>query len=95
MIYWLRPRAKDEAFDAEKEWRVTWLRGVDDQLPIELRTVGAEFVSYVEMALPLDAVRKIYVGTKRDVRRTAGSLAAYLQDQHALVDIEECHIPFR
>jgi len=86
---------KDEAFDAENEWRVTWLRGVDDQLPIRLRTVGPEFVSYVEMPLPIEAVRRIYVGSKRDVRRTAGSLAAYLHDQHAFVEIEECHIPFR
>ena len=87
---------KAAVFEPENEWRVTWLREVDGELPIKLRSNGPELISHVEMPLPLEAIRKIIVGTKRDLRRTAGSLASYLHSQGmGHVEIEESRIPFR
>jgi hypothetical protein len=87
---------KDTVFEPENEWRVTWLREVDGELPIKLRGSGAELISYVEMPLPLEAIRRIVVGTKRDLRRTAGSLASYLHGQGVgHIEIVESRIPFR
>jgi hypothetical protein len=87
---------KDSEFEAENEWRVTWLRDVDGELPLHIRSAGAELISYVEMPLPIEAIRRIVVGTKRDVRRTAGSLAAYLYAQGVYhIEVDESRIPFR
>jgi len=87
---------KKPVFSAENEWRITWLRGVDAELPIALRNDGTEVISYVEMPLPLRAIKTIVVGTKRDVRRTVESIWAYLERLGVLhVQFEECEIPYR
>jgi len=87
---------KDSVFEPENEWRVTWLQEVDGELPIKLRGSGTELISYVEMPLPLAAIRRIILGTKRDLRRSAGSLASYLRGQGVgHIEIVESRIPFR
>lgn len=88
---------KDEVFKLENEWRVTWLREVDDgDINVKVRSDGGEIVSFVEMPLPLDAIRRITLGTKRDIRRSGGSLSSYLRGRDAdHVIIDESKIPFR
>ncbi len=87
---------KRKEFEQEDEWRVTWLLEADGEIPVRLRHNGGELVSFVEMPLPRAAIRRVILGTKRDLRRSAGSLYAYLLANGAgHIAVDESEVPFR